>query len=153
MKDHYKDHLEFLRRVIIKKFEDANKRHATWHDITPIEDPWEKKYWLLLKDILDRVDSYIKSTPPKRSGREVVLDAMAFSEMTEFLDPKSAVSKYRNEMDTDEFETLGIVLLSVRKAGDEIYLDVSGSTFTQEQKLAVIESAKEVIERNGGKYN
>lgn len=149
----YKDHLTSLKLNILRLFKKAGKRHETWHDITPIEDPWEKKYWLFLKDLLDRLDKAINSKPPKRSGREVVLDAMAFSGMTEFLDPKSAVSKYRNEMDTEEFETLGLILLSVRQAGDEIYLDVSGSTLTHEQKIEVMKSAMEVIERDGGKYN
>jgi len=152
--DFYKESLESLKKDVLALFRIAKKRSETWHDITPIENPWEKKYWLFLKDLLDKLDKYIKSKPAPRNGKEVIIDAMAYGQLTEFLDPKNAVSKYRNEMETNEFETLGIMILSVRRTKDgELYLDVSGAGMDQEQKLIVIGQAFDIVSNNGGRFN
>lgn len=151
MKDFYKEHLERIRKDISSRI---FKEGISLENLGSVKDTWQRKYLAFGKELLEKLDGYIKSKPTPRSGKEVIIDAMAYGQLTEFLDPKSAVSKYRNEMDTNEFETVGIMILSVRRTNDdELYLDVRGAGMDQDQRLIVIGQAFDIISYNGGRFN
>lgn len=146
--DSYFNSLKKIKKDLIGFFQNFKRDPYDWKAIATLEGAHEKILWFFLHKLLHEVEKSLKISKP-RSDREVILDAMAFSGMSEFLDPKSAISKYRNDMESGTFETLGIVILSVRKTGEEIYLDVSGSNFSEEQKLEVMKAAMEIVQLDG----